>query len=63
MGLVFVDAMGRCRKPVGRRRPVVIPALPDLHARYPEIALEIGFAERMIDRVCEEVRGLCGAGR
>ncbi|WP_349618248.1 hypothetical protein [Azotobacter salinestris] len=36
---------------------VVIRALSGFHARYSEIALEIGFAERMIDRMCEE--GLC----
>lgn len=36
-------------------RLVVIPALPDFYARYPEITLEIGIGDRMIDLVREGV--------
>lgn len=38
---------------LGRLR--VIPALPDFYARYPEIVLEIGIGDRMIDLVREGV--------
>ena len=36
-------------------RLVVIPALPAFHARYPQISLEIGIGDRMIDLVREGV--------
>ncbi len=36
-------------------RTVVIPALPDFHARYPDIELEIGLGDRLVDLVREGV--------
>lgn len=41
--------------PASLGRLVVIPALPDFYARYPEIVLEIGIGDRMIDLVREGV--------
>jgi DNA-binding transcriptional LysR family regulator len=41
--------------PVSLGRLVVIPALPNFHERYPEILLEIGVGDRMIDLVREGV--------
>ncbi|MGK5077557.1 LysR substrate-binding domain-containing protein [Janthinobacterium sp. HLX7-2] len=41
--------------PASLGRLVVIPALPDFHQRYPEIVLEIGAGDRMIDLVREGV--------
>ncbi|GGC76252.1 LysR family transcriptional regulator [Undibacterium terreum] len=36
-------------------RNIVIPALPEFHARYPNIELEIGTADRLVDLVREGV--------
>lgn len=41
--------------PAALARLVVIPALPDFYARYPEISLEIGIGDRLIDLVREGV--------
>lgn len=41
--------------PASFGRLQVIPALPEFHARYPEITLEIGLRDRMIDLVREGV--------
>ncbi|WP_455231814.1 LysR substrate-binding domain-containing protein [Geopseudomonas aromaticivorans] len=41
--------------PASLGRLVVIPALPEFYARYPEITLEIGIGDRMIDLVREGV--------
>ncbi|SEI66827.1 hypothetical protein SAMN04244572_01254 [Azotobacter beijerinckii] len=41
---------------------VVIPSLPDFHARYSEVVLEIGFTERMVDRVCKGMDCMVRAG-
>ncbi|MCL7462759.1 LysR family transcriptional regulator [Pseudomonas sp. NW5] len=41
--------------PASFGRLQVIPALPDFHARYPDITLEIGLRDRMIDLVREGV--------
>ncbi|TBW33308.1 LysR family transcriptional regulator [Azotobacter chroococcum] len=41
--------------PASLGRLLVIPALPDFYARYPEIVLEIGIGDRMIDLVREGV--------
>ena len=41
--------------PASLGRLVVIPALPGFYARYPEITLEIGIGDRMIDIVREGV--------
>ncbi|MFB8831083.1 LysR family transcriptional regulator [Azotobacter sp. CWF10] len=41
--------------PASLGRLLVIPALPDFYARYPEITLEIGIGDRMIDLVREGV--------
>ncbi|MDB5964880.1 MAG: transcriptional regulator, LysR family [Polaromonas sp.] len=34
---------------------VIIPALPDFHARYPDIQLELGVSDRPVDIVAENV--------
>ncbi|RYX97804.1 MAG: LysR family transcriptional regulator [Comamonadaceae bacterium] len=34
---------------------VIIPALPDFHARYPDIQLDLGVSDRQIDMVAENV--------
>ncbi|RYG05823.1 MAG: LysR family transcriptional regulator, partial [Burkholderiales bacterium] len=34
---------------------VIIPALPDFHARYPDIQLDLGVSDRPIDLVAENV--------
>ena len=41
--------------PPAMAKPVVIPALPDFVARYPEIAIEISMTDRQIDLVSEGV--------
>ena len=35
--------------------PILIPALPDFHARYPEIKLELGVSDRPVDLLSENV--------
>lgn len=41
--------------PASLSRLVVLPALPDFHARYPEIQLEVGSGDRRVDLVAEGV--------
>ena len=48
--------------PASLARLVVIPALPAFHARYPEIVLEIGVGDRMIDLAQEGVDGVVRIG-
>lgn len=36
-------------------RHIIIPALPDFHARYPEVRLELGVSDRPLDFVLENV--------
>jgi DNA-binding transcriptional LysR family regulator len=36
-------------------RLVLVPALPDFHARYPEIELELGVSDRMVDLIGDHV--------
>ena len=36
-------------------RMVLIPALPDFHARYPDIQIDLGVSDRMIDLIGENV--------
>jgi LysR family transcriptional regulator, regulator for bpeEF and oprC len=35
--------------------PILIPALPDFHARYPDIKLELGVSDRPVDLMSENV--------
>ena len=35
--------------------PILIPALPDFHARYPDIKLELGVSDRPVDLLSENV--------
>ncbi len=48
---------GRLRVDVGASLAVlvIIPALPDFHARYPEIQLDLGVTDRPVDLVGENV--------
>lgn len=34
---------------------VLVPALPDFHARYPEITLDLGVSDRMVDVIGDDV--------
>jgi len=36
-------------------RMILVPALPDFHARYPEIQLDMGVSDRMVDVIGENV--------
>lgn len=36
-------------------RLVLVPALPDFHARYPDIELELGVSDRMVDLIGDHV--------
>lgn len=36
-------------------RLILIPALPDFHARYPDIQLDLGVSDRMVDLIGENV--------
>jgi DNA-binding transcriptional LysR family regulator len=36
-------------------RLVLVPALPDFHARYPEIQLDLGVSDRMVDVIGDHV--------
>ena len=36
-------------------RLILVPALPDFHARYPEIQLDLGVSDRMVDIIGENV--------
>ena len=36
-------------------RMVLIPALPDFHARYPDIQIDLGVSDRMVDLIGENV--------
>src|SRR5262245_44127234 len=40
----------------------VIPALPEFHARYPDIQVEIGVTDRVVDLVAENVDCVIRAG-
>lgn len=42
---------------------IIIPALPDFYARYPDIQLELGVSDRQIDLVTENVDCVVRAGR
>jgi len=36
-------------------RMILIPALPDFHARYPDIQIDLGVSDRMVDMIGEHV--------
>ena len=42
---------------------LVIPALPDFHARYPELQIDIGVSDRPVDLVSDRVDCVVRAGR
>lgn len=41
---------------------VIIPALPDFHARYPDIQIEVGVTDRPVDLIAENVDCVVRAG-
>ena len=41
---------------------VIIPALPDFHARYPDIQVELGVTDRLVDLIGENVDCVVRAG-
>ena len=45
------------------RLAIIIPALPDFYARYPDIQLELGVSDRPIDLVTENVDCVVRAGQ
>jgi LysR family transcriptional regulator, regulator for bpeEF and oprC len=56
---------GRLRVDVGSALAVliIIPALPDFHARYPDIQLDLGVSDRPVDLIGENVDCVVRAGR
>ena len=44
-------------------RLIVVPALPGFHARYPEIQLDLGVSDRMVDIIGENVDCVVRGGR
>lgn len=55
---------GRLRVDVGSSvaRLLVIPALPDFHARYPDIQLDLGVSDRAVDLLSENIDCVLRAG-
>jgi DNA-binding transcriptional LysR family regulator len=55
---------GRLRVDAGASMAVkiIIPALPDFHARYPEIQLDLGVSDRPVDLIGENVDCVVRAG-
>ncbi len=55
---------GRLRVDVGAAMAVliIVPALPDFHARYPDIQLDLGVSDRPVDIVGENVDCVVRAG-
>ncbi len=43
-------------------RMILIPALPAFHARYPEIQLDMGVSDRMVDLIGDNVDGVLRGG-
>lgn len=43
-------------------RLILIPALPDFHARYPDIQLDMGVSDRRVDLIDENVDGVVRGG-
>ena len=43
-------------------RMILMPALPEFHARYPEIQLYIGVSDRMVDLIGDNVDGVLRGG-
>src|SRR5688572_5477413 len=41
---------------------IIIPALPDFHARYPEIQIDLGVTDRPVDMIAENVDCVVRAG-
>lgn len=56
---------GRLRVDVGSAVAVliIIPALPDFHARYPDIQLDLGVSDRPVDLIGENVDCVVRAGK
>ncbi|MCF7749986.1 LysR family transcriptional regulator [Bacillus subtilis subsp. subtilis] len=48
--------------PAPLARLVLVPALPDFHARYPEIQLDLGVSDRHVDLIDERVDGVIRGG-
>jgi DNA-binding transcriptional LysR family regulator len=44
-------------------RTLLVPALPDFHARYPEIQLDMGVSDRVVDLIGENVDCVLRGGR
>ena len=44
-------------------RMLLVPALPDFHARYPEIQLDMGVSDRVVDLIGENVDCVLRGGR
>lgn len=43
-------------------RLILVPALPDFHARYPEIQLDLGVSDRMVDVIGDNVDAVLRGG-
>lgn len=59
-----VNPRGRLRIDVGSTigRLVLIPALPDFHARYPDIQIDLGVSDRPVDLLSENVDAVLRGG-
>lgn len=59
-----VNPRGRLRIDVGAAvgRLLLIPALPDFHARYPDIQIDLGVGDRPVDLLSENVDCVLRAG-
>ncbi|MGE5510233.1 MAG: LysR substrate-binding domain-containing protein [Bacteroidota bacterium] len=64
MTLSQASAKGRLRVDVGASFAllVIIPALPDFHARYPDIQIDLGVTDRPVDLIGENVDCVVRAG-
>jgi DNA-binding transcriptional LysR family regulator len=65
MTLSQASPKGRLRVDVGASLAllVIIPALPDFHARYPDIQIELGVTDRPVDLIGENVDCVVRAGQ
>jgi LysR family transcriptional regulator for bpeEF and oprC len=64
MTLSQASPKGRLRVDVGTSLAllIIIPALPDFHARYPDIQIDLGVSDRPIDLLSENVDCVLRAG-
>lgn len=64
MTISQASLQGRLRVDVGTAAAslIIVPALPDFHARYPEIQIDLGVSDRVADLIAEGVDCVVRAG-